>query len=217
MKPFKSTLLGIAFAAGIGQATAGSTVYTWNGNQPVPDNNASGVAFSFYLNTPTPELISSVSVNLQTAGGWNGDLYGYLSHGSGFAVLLNRMGRTASNPGGSSSSGMDVTFTHDAATDIHTFLSTPVFGNFAPDGRHVSPFIVVDTDARNAGLDSFVGLQTGGFWTLFLADVSPLAVATVQSWTVTINTMPVPEPSALALLSVGAAVLILRQRRKLQP
>ena len=29
---------------------------------------------------------------------FNGDLYAYLTHGSGFSVLLNRVGRTARRP-----------------------------------------------------------------------------------------------------------------------
>ena len=32
-------------------------------------------------------------MTLNLSGGWNGDLYAYLVHNSGFAVLLNRVGR----------------------------------------------------------------------------------------------------------------------------
>jgi subtilisin-like proprotein convertase family protein len=193
---------------------AGTTVYSWTGSQAIPDNNANGVAYSFYLNTPTPETVTSVSVSLNIAGGWNGDLYAYLSHGSGFSVLLNRIGRTALNPDGSPVSGLNATFSDSFATDIHTFNGAVVSGNFAPDGRAVSPYAVLDTDARTALLNSFVGLNSGGMWTLFIADVSPIAVSTVQGWSVTINTVPVPEPGTLAILSVGVFALAWRKRRQ---
>src|SRR5690242_4320481 len=35
--------------------------------------------------------ITDVNVVLNVSGGYNGDLYAYLVHGSGFAVLLNRV------------------------------------------------------------------------------------------------------------------------------
>ena len=81
----------------------------------------------------------------------------------------------------------------------------PLTGNFAADGRNVNPFNAVDTDPRNATLGSFTGLDPNGTWTLFFADVSPLAVSTVQSWTVTVGTT-VPEPASVTLL--GLAVLL---------
>ncbi len=202
--------LTVVFA--LARANAGSTVYSWSGNQAVPDNNASGIAYSFYINTPSAEVISSVSVNLNIAGGWNGDLYSYLSHGSGFAVLLNRIGRTSGNPDGSSASGINVNLSDAYLADIHNFGGLPV-GNFAPDGRNVNPFFVVNTDPRNATLGSFGGLNAAGFWTLYFADVSPLAVSTIQGWTVTITTAPVPEPSVFALLTVSAALAWTKRRR----
>jgi subtilisin-like proprotein convertase family protein len=197
-----------------GHASAGTTVYTWTGSQVIPDNNASGVAFSFYLNTPTPEFVSSVSVNLNIAGGWNGDLFAYLSHGSGYSVLLNRVGRTALNPVGYAASGMNVSLSDSYATDIHNYAGSVVSGNFSPDGRSTSPYAVLDTDPRNAMLSSFVGLNSGGFWTLYFADVSPLAVSTIQGWSVTINTAPVPEPSSAAFLGLGACLFFYRSFRQ---
>lgn len=211
-----STVLAIAgiLASSALSLTAGTTVYSWSGSQVIPDNNANGVAYSFYINTPTAELISSVSVQLNIAGGWNGDLYSYLSHGNGFAVLLNRAGRTAANPGGSSASGMNVVLSDSGGTDIHSYSGGTVNGSFAPDGRNVSPYAVVDTNPRTAMLGSFNGLTTGGFWTLYFADVSPLATSTLQGWTVTINTAPVPEPGTMALIGLSTAWLLVCRRAR---
>ena len=42
------------------------------------------------VNIPGVDEIESVTVNLNFTGGWNGDLYAHLVHGSGFLVLFNR-------------------------------------------------------------------------------------------------------------------------------
>jgi len=154
---------------------------------------------------PEPALITNVTVDLDITGGWNGDLYAYLSHGSGFVVLLNRIGSTASNPGGSSVSGMNVEFSDSYLTDIHLSLANPLTGNFAPDSRNVSPFTALNTDPRTAFFSSFDGLDPNGAWTLFFADVSPLEVSTVQSWSVNVG-LAVPEPSSFALVVLAFAL-----------
>jgi hypothetical protein len=97
---------------------------SFTGNAVIPDNNANGLAFSFNLNSPTPSMISGLTIDLNIAGGWNGDLYAYLSHGSSFTVLLNRIGRTTANPDGSSSSGMTVQFSDAYFADIHNFAGS---------------------------------------------------------------------------------------------
>jgi len=207
-----ATLAATTFRAG---ATAPGTLSaTWSGSQAIPDNNASGYAFAFSLAAPEPVIITNVTVDLSIAGGWDGDLYAYLSHGSGFAVLLNRVGSTAGSPGGSGASGLNVEFSDSYLTDIHTAGSNPLTGNFAPDGRFTNPFTALDTDPRTALLGSFDNLDPNGGWTLFLADVSPLAVSTVQSWTVSVGTT-VPEPGSAVLLAGAALVLTASRTRRL--
>ena len=205
---FRNVLLSLVVAATGGRLEAAmpsDLSATWAGSQIIPDNNANGVTFHFSLNTANPVLITNVTVDLIIAGGWDGDLYAYLSHGSGFSVLLNRIGSSTNNPGGSSASGMNVELADNYVPDIHTAAGNPATGNFAPDGRFINPFTVLDTDPRTAMLSSFNNLDPNGGWTLFLADVSPLAVSTVQGWTVTVATA-VPEPGPAALLGLGLAI-----------
>ncbi len=211
----KQILIVAALLVAAGRATAtspGITTYSWTGSQVVPDNNGSGVAFAFNISAGSPLVITNVTVDLNIAGGWDGDLYAYLSHGSGFSVLLNRIGSTSANAGGSGVSGMNVEFSDSYLTDIHTALNNPLTGNFAPDGRFVNPYGALDTDPRTAFLSSFNGLDPNGGWTLFFADVSPLSTSTVQSWSVNIGTT-VPEPNSGALLLLGAAAVFGRIRR----
>lgn len=188
-------------------------------NAAVPDNNIGGLLSSKNITTDITS-ITSVQLTLNMSGGWNGDLYAYLAHDSGFAVLLNRIGSTSEDPFGSGSSGFSVTFADDF-DDIHTpgFFNDgdPVNGFFAPDGRNISPFSVTDASARTAFLSSFTGLAGSGTWELFIADVSGGDVSTLDSWRLDISGTTadaVPEPSALLpLAGLLAAALCRRQRR----
>jgi subtilisin-like proprotein convertase family protein len=214
----KNTFKLIGLAAALISATASTfavtpITYNWAGSQIIPDNNASGVAFSFNISAGEPLVITNVTVDLNIAGGWNGDLYAYLSHGSGFSVLLNRIGSTATNSGGSGVSGMNIELSDSFLTDIHTALNNPLTGNFAPDGRNVSPLTARDTDPRTALLNSFNGLDPNGAWTVFFADVSPLSTSTIQNWTVNIG-VAVPEPGSLSLVAMAAALGIIRRARQ---
>ena len=129
-------------------------------------------------------MILKVTISLTISGDFNGDLYVQLTHGSGFSVLLNRVGRTSLNEFGYGDSGMDITLSDDAAAgDVHVYRTT-LFGNentpvagmltgvWAPDARITDPDVVLNTDSRSATLSSFNGLDPNGTWTLFIADAS---------------------------------------------
>ena len=201
-----------ATSARVEAVVPGTLSATWTGSQTIPDNTASGLTFQFLLTAPEPASITNVTVDLFIAGGWDGDLYAYLTHGSGFSVLLNRIGSSTNNPGGSGASGMNVEFSDSFLTDIHAAAGNPLTGYFAPDGRFVNPFNALDSDPRTAMLDSFNNLDPNGSWTLFLADVSPLAVSTVQGWAVNVGTT-VPEPGSVALLAMALAITLAKRLR----
>lgn len=185
---------------------------TWVVSSLIPDNDPVGITDTRTITTDIA-LITDVSVDLVFTGGWNGDLYAYLVHDSGFSVLLNRIGRSAAVPDGSSAAGMTLTLSDAAAADVHT--AAPLVGNFSgifqPDGRQTDPSQALDTDPRTAPLLSFVNLDGNGDWTLFVADVSPGATSTLQSWSLNL-TGAIPEPG-VALLLVGGLPALLRRRR----
>ncbi len=207
---FFKCLLGVAIAVSlVTSGLAETAIYTssWSGTQLIPDNNPSGVAYTFSFHPTTKNTILGISLNLQTTGGWDGDLYAYLSHGSGFSVLLNRIGKTSANAFGSGASGFNVQFSDIATADIHAATGGTVSGIFAADGRSVNPLSVVDTDARTALLDSFDGLNAAGDWTLFLADLSPAGNSTLKAWSVSLN-VDVPENGGSASL-LGLSLICL--------
>jgi subtilisin-like proprotein convertase family protein len=190
-------------------------------NLPIPDNNASGV-------TSTKDFSSSISrigdvnVTLKINGNFNGDIFGYLSHGSGYSVLLNRVGRVAGNDLGYGDGGVNITLDDTASNgDIHiyrlklsgshsTALGGPLSGLWSPDGRTADPALVRDTDPRGAFLSSFYNTDPNGKWTLFLADLAPGGTSTLESWGLEITT--IPEPANWALMVLGGFVLLFASR-----
>ena len=134
-----------------------------------------------------------MNVSLDITGGWNGDLYAYLSFSDGFAVLLNRVGKSSSDDFGYGDAGFNVTFSDSAATDIHLYGGNggnQLTGTWQPDGRETDPQLVVSSDPRTALLSSFDNLDPNGTWTLFVADVATGYQSTLVSWSIEIVTVP---------------------------
>jgi hypothetical protein len=177
----------------------------FNSNGIIPDGNVSGWQDTRTLSTPFP-IIESVIVSLNISGGFNGDLYASLSHASGFVVLLNRVGRTASTSFGYPDAGFNVTLSDapGVTTDVHLYggnAGAAVTGTYQPDGRDIDPDLVFDTSPRTARLDRLVGLDPNGAWTLFVADVSSGGQSTLTSWGLEIQAVPEPTPAALVTLA----------------
>jgi subtilisin-like proprotein convertase family protein len=193
--------------------------FSFTPNLSVPDGNAVGV-YDTQVVTSTQTSISSLTVTLNMTGDYNGDLYVYLQHGSGFSVLLNRPGRDNGSFLGYGDSGFDITLSGSAANDIHTYRTsvTPspglkLTGSWQPDGRDVNPSTVLSGSPRTAGLDLFQGLDPNGQWTLFAADLSNGGTSEITSWGLQITA--VPEPQSIALV-VGGVLLgfgLLRRKR----
>jgi hypothetical protein len=183
----------------------------------IPDGSLSGVSQTIDF-PATIASITEVSVELELIGGFTGDYYAYLQHGSGFAVLLNRSGRTSNSGAGSVGyldGGFDITLREGAANgDIHNYqsISAPdggvLTGLWEPDGRNVSPLGVLGTEARTATLTAFAGMHGGGDWTLFVADLSSGGAGTLEGWTLAVTGVAVPEPTAVVIVSAVALLMV---------
>ncbi len=184
---------------------------TFTVHTTIPDNNMIGLADTRSVLSGITE-ISQVTLVLAFSGGWNGDLFAYLAHDSGFCVLLNRPGRTRALPSGSPSSGLEVLFTATATEDIHTAIPASGFvtGNYQPDGRTTVQAGAFDTDPRTATFESFIGGRADGDWTLFVADASLGSTAVLESWTLTVT--GVPEPASWLLSLISVPMLLVRRR-----
>lgn len=207
-------------------------VYTFDPiNQAIPDESGAGMANIQQL-TGLSGVISQVRVSLWISGvgegAFNGDLYATLQHsdgtGTGFAVLLNRAGRSTLDDLGYADNGFQVTFDDGGgAANIHDYqASGPVFtgagaleGSWGSDGRDQDPDLVLgDVDVPTALLSSFMNLDPNGRWILFLADLEKGGEARLDKWSLELETIPIPEPGAWWLVSgLGLVAFALARRR----
>jgi len=114
------TSLTIAFGAFVtvtmpAYAQVFSTDFTPNAS--IPDGLITGLTDTRIVSAPSA-AIANLTVNLVIAGdstAANGDFYATLTHGTGFSVLLNRVGRTGTEPDGYPDNGFNITFDDHAA------------------------------------------------------------------------------------------------------
>jgi subtilisin-like proprotein convertase family protein len=191
----KSALTALVLAA-VPQSRAALTEST---NVPVniiiPDSGGetgigSTITFASSIYGIEPGATASgLTVSLDVAGGYNGDLYVTLEHGTNFVVLLNRAGRTSLNDAGYGDSGFNITFDDSALNgDVHFYrthlnpLGGDLLGTWQPDGRDVDPDLSDETISRTTTLNSFLQSDPNGEWSLSVIDAVQPDRATLVSW-----------------------------------
>jgi hypothetical protein len=184
------------------RASAGIYVYT-GAPYDIPDGNPVGVWSSVNVSGATAPA-SHVAVTLNVSGGYNGDLYAYLSYAGRMVPLLNRTGVSSGNPLGSSGAGMSVTLSDTAAANIHAAWNGYLSGSYRPDGQDINPLSSQASFSANGGaitLDGTFGdFDPNGVWTLFFADVvSSGDISTLNSWNILITGVPEPDVAAMAV------------------
>jgi hypothetical protein len=182
----------------------------------IPDGQLSGINHQLNIDALPGETSYEVRVRLQIEGAdidgaFNGDFYATISHGNQKAVLLNRPGRSTTQPAGYPDSGLNLTFADRAEQDIHLYgelieldPGQPLTGLWQPDGRDINPNSVLDTSPRTALLEQFAGLNPDGQWTLFLADTEFGGNARLARWD--LEFVPVPEPESATVC--GALICV---------
>src|ERR1035441_10160155 len=215
----KRQIVVFSLALIMGWTAQGGIIYSSfadSGN--IPDGNASGSAGTATASGFLP-TISDISVKLNISGGYNGDLYAYLSYGGVLVPLLNRVGVTGTSGGdafGYGETGFNVTLSSAGAQDVHFYGnysptingSGQLTGTWQPDGRAIDPQSAPSSfdSASRVSFGSYSGLNPNGTWTLFLADLSAGGgQSQLVSWELDITA--VPEPVHVAL-GVFAGVLL---------
>ena len=175
-------------------------------NLAIPDGTPIGVTSTLNV-SGAGNVLSDVTVTLNIAGGYNGDLYAYLSYNGTLVTLLNRVG-TGSGDAiqqtfGFSTSGFNNVTLSDAGTggNIHN-VANPVSGpetGYSPDG---------------SSLASFNGKNPNGTWTMYFADLSAGDTSTLEGWSLDITAVPEPVNVALAIFGGVLGVWSLVPRRR---
>ncbi len=197
----KFLLLGTLLASVV---AANATIYTTNWSTGfanagvVPDNNFSGWSDTRTVSTMPAGTFTGLSVDLQLSGGWNGDLYAYLVHSSGFSVLLDRVGVGVSGVSafGYGDAGMNVNLAA-TGTSIHQYGGNSTFSS-TPTGSWM-------TDNTSGSLASFLSTSPNRTWSLFVADLSGGGVSTVQSWGLQMDIVAVPEVETWVAAALAGA------------
>jgi subtilisin-like proprotein convertase family protein len=216
----KTQLLFGCFAAAA--MSAQGALYNYSGSAyAIPDGNPNGVSSTIAVSGAGSSLVD-ITVNLNVSGGYNGDLYAYLSYNGMAVTLLNRVGEGTINGGtsfGSSGTGFIVTLT-SSGPDVHWANAGGgvLTGTFQADGRAISPLSPPSSFNADgtATLDgTFQNLDPNGTWTLFFGDISSGGgTATLDSWSLGITTVPEPMNQALIAFGTIACLFGLVRSRK---
>jgi hypothetical protein len=246
----------MACVGALGCAAQAAT-YSFSGplshGSTIPDGDANGWTDTLTVSVGAtggnnPPLVAgdyivanTLTVTLNISGGYNSDLFGYLTHEGGYAVLLNRVGVNGvagvSIPGspnnrdgelGSAGAGFNVQFVAESLSpvipDIHTYeiaagqtvggTGTPVTAGV--DGRDVSSLNGQSFSgvSRTALLSSFNNQAATGDWTLYFTDLFSGDTSTVNGWSIAFEA--VPEPVHVALGIFGALFGVVQAGRYLR-
>jgi len=214
------SIIALVLGAGL---TAQAGIFTYSGGSySIPDGSLAGVSSQISVSGLNYQL-ADITVTLNLSGGYNGDLYAYLSYDGKLVPLLNRIGVTSGNAFGSSGAGMTVTFNDFGSLgDIHSAGNGVLNGAYQADGRNISPLSSGSSfdSASRATLDGTFGfgvnpVDPNGVWTLFFADVSSGGgTATLNSWSLNITAVPEPVNVALGCFTgVFLVVSLVRSQR----
>ena len=177
----------------------------------IADNGAAGLVQT--ITTSDQGSLTTVSLSFTIAGGYNGDLYGYLSYNDGVTAktleVLNRMGGGSTVASGAGFAGVTL-MDGGSLGNIHAALpgagTAVAVGSYLPDSAGVT------------FASTFGGMNAGGTWTLAFFDRVAGDQSTLGSWSLNIDVAPVPEPINVALGVFGAVfagVAVVRRRRRL--
>jgi hypothetical protein len=211
------TLTGIGHAALVYDQTFTSG---FAGSGYIPDNRPSGWQNSQTVSGLGTDLtITGVRVSMEIGGGWNGDLYAYLSYtpvtGPGALItLMDRPGYSGSGYG-YGDPGFAITLSDDGVFNYNPIAS---YQSYSPSYNGNGQ--LTGTWKPNDGTTSFHGqfsdLNPNGTWTLFFADLSAGDQSQLISWGLQIEAVPEPTTWALGIFGVlaGGAQLARRWRNR---
>jgi len=159
--------------------------------------------------------ISAVSLVFNISGGYNGDLYGYLTYNDGSnektQIILNRLGG-----GNAAASGSGFGTAAAAPTDYASLQAAGVKlvdGGAGGNIHNVTPGagnpVVAGNYTPDSGVNfnsTFGGMGGSGTWTLLLFDKSAGDTSTLVGWGLDVTAVPEPTTWALGIFSALAGI-----------
>ena len=191
----------------------------------IPDGSAVGSSATASV-SGLDQYLQSVNVTLNISGGYNGDLYAYLSYNGTLVPLLNRVGVGTGNAFGYGDTGFNVTLS-STGYDVHNYgIYSPSFnesgqltGTWQPDGRAIDPQgapSTFDSSSSRLSFASYNGMNPNGTWTLFIADLSAGGQSQLTGWSLDLTASAVPEPANAALAIFAGLFLVVTLARNQQ-
>ena len=178
-------------------------------NQNIYDASPSGITSAITV-SGAGSFLSAIIVTLNISGGYNGDLYGYLSHNGTLVTLLNRVGTGSGSP-------IQNTFGFSTAGFNNVTLDDVATGGNIHNVQNPGSLPTVSYTADGGSLASFNGVDPNGTWTLFFADMSAGNASTLNGWSLDITVVPEPVNVAVSIFGmgfIGAGVVRYRSSRK---
>ncbi len=187
-------------------------------NGMIPDGDYAGWQNSQVVALESGLRMTDLAVTLELSGGWNGDLYVTLRHetiaGTGFAVLLDRVGTSITDTLGYTNTGFGLNNSLEPfrLSDLGTY-SVHYYQDHAPDFNSNGQLTGL-WRPDGGPLTSFQGLDPNGTWTLFVADCNGGDVGTINQWGLEITAVPEPVGGAwvISVLTLGVGLLLRRWR-----
>jgi len=211
-------VMGLTARAGIyyqGSVSVGGTQKGPLQNSTILDGNVGGMWNTMDLTgVGLGSSLTDIKVTLNlTSGGYNSDLYAYLSYGGVLVPLLNRIGLSSTHGFGAPGQGLNnVTLSDAGSANIHTYVAggSTLSGTYKPDGQTTSPLSSASSFAADGGSITLDAVGTGfgtmnpnGRWTLFFADVvAGGGNSSLSGWSLDITAVPEPVNMALGLFGV---------------
>jgi subtilisin-like proprotein convertase family protein len=224
---------GLVVVALLLAGTAQAAMYNYTGSAyDIPDGSVMGV-YSHINVGGEQNSLSHIAVTLDVSGGYNGDLYAYLSYGGALVPLLNRVG-VGSVPATTTAFGYGDSVLHLVLTDlgangdIHLYQQASGYAGliadgastWTPDGRNIRPDVSTPAQfdaaasSRLAFDTTFGGMNPNGTWTLYFADVSGGGgTSRLNDWSLDITAVPEPVNAALGVFAAVFLIVILARSR----
>jgi subtilisin-like proprotein convertase family protein len=178
-------------------------------NATIPDNDPNGYVSTINVSGFSGP-VRTVDVLLNVSGGYNGDLFAYVTYNGTSVILLNRVGTSSGNTYGYGDTGFNIRLSDSGLSGLHYYQdnggqingSGQLTGTWQPDSAGVSFTSAYQNSSGN------------GSWSIFFADLDAGDQSTLVSWSLDVTPVAEPINTALAIFGTLFAAAFVVHRTK---